>query len=97
MLRSIPIKKRLTKINSPIRAAKAASGDPLIPDGVYLFHMEWNGKKILQQVSVLKNLSSPLSLEYNAIDNLRIHHMFGFQEDLDPNEFRKADYKLSAP
>ena len=50
--RSIPINKRPTKINSPIRAAKAASGDTLIPDGVYLLPMEWNGKKILQQVSV---------------------------------------------
>ena len=97
--RSIPINKRPTKINSPIRAAKAASGDTLIPDGVYLFPMEWNGKKILQQVSVFKNLSSPLILGYDAIDNLGIYHMsrsnkFGFQEDLDPNEFKKADLQI---
>ena len=97
--RSIPINKRPTKINSPIRAAKAASGDTLIPDGVYLFPMEWNGKKILQQVSVFKNLSSPLILGYDAIDNLGIYHMsrsnkFGFQEELDPNEFRKADLQI---
>jgi hypothetical protein len=61
--------------------------------------MEWNGKKILQQVSVFKNLSSPLILGYDAIDNLGIYHMsrsnkFGFQEELDPNEFRKADLQI---
>ena len=91
-IRSISINKRCTKINSPVRAAKAASVDTLMPDGVYLFPTEWNGNNILQQVSDLKNLSSPLIFGYDAFDNLGIYHMsrsnkFGFQEELDPNEF----------
>ena len=43
--RLIPIEKRPKKLQLNQREAKGASGTALIPDGDYLFPMEWNGKK----------------------------------------------------
>ena len=89
MFRSIPINKRPTKFNAPIRAAKAASGDSSIPNGVYLFGVEWK-EDIAKSFS--KHLSSPLNLGYNGISNLGITHLsrsnkLAFQEDLNPEDF----------
>ena len=60
--RSIPEDKKPKKLNIPIREAKTADGNRLIPHGVYLFPMEWSGKRVMQQVTVFRNLSSPLIL-----------------------------------
>ena len=96
--RAIPINKRPTKINTPVREARAANGKPLIPDGEYLFPMEWGGKKIMQQVTVFKNLSSPLILGINGVDNLglirKMGNKFELEEESDPETFKRADLKV---
>ena len=73
--RLISIEKRPTKLNLNQREARGASGTALIPDGDYLFPMEWNGKTVMQAVTVFKNLSSPLILGVDAIDNLGITYL----------------------
>ena len=99
-LRSIPASKRPKKLNTPYRAARAAGGAMLIPNGVYLFPMEWNGKKIMQQVHVFRNLSTPLILGIDGIDNLGITYLsrtksFVFQEEISHEEqFQKADLRI---
>ena len=96
--RAIPIHKRPKKINTPVREARAANGKPLIPDGEYLFPMEWGGKKVMQQVTVFKNLSSPLILGINGVDNLRLirkmNNKFELEEESDPETFKRADLQV---
>jgi hypothetical protein len=52
-----------------------------------------------QPVTVFKNLSSPLILGVDAIDNLGITYLlrtksFTFQEALNPEKFQKADLRV---
>ncbi len=59
-------------------------------EGDYLFPLE------LQPVTVFKNLSSPLILGIDAIDNLGLTYLsrtksFRFQEELNTEKFQKAD------
>jgi hypothetical protein len=59
--------------------------------------MEWNGKTVIQPVTVFKNLSTPLMLGIDSIDNLGIAYLsrtksFRFQEELNPEKFQKADH-----
>ena len=67
--RLIPKEKRPRKLTLNQREARGASGTALIPDGDYLFPMEWNNKTVMQPVTVFKNLSSPLILGIDAINN----------------------------
>jgi hypothetical protein len=58
--------------------------------------MEWNGKTVMQPVTVFKNLSSPFILGMDAIDNLGITYLsrtlrLMFQNELNPKNFQKAD------
>ena len=97
--RQIPIEKRPRKLNFNHKEARGASGTALIPDGEYLFPMEWNGKAVMQPVTVFKNLSSPSILVIDAIDNLGMTYLsrtkcFKFQEELNPEKFQKADLKV---
>jgi hypothetical protein len=62
-----------SKLQLNQREARGASGTALIPNGDNLFPMEW--KKVLQPVSVFKNLSSPLILEIDVIDSLGITYL----------------------
>ena len=41
------------------------------------FPVEWGGKKVMQQVTVFKNLSSPLILGINEVDNLGLIRKLG--------------------
>jgi hypothetical protein len=66
------IRKRLSKLNFNQREARIESRMALIPDGDYLFTMEWNGKTVMQPVVVFRNLSSPLILGIDAIANFGI-------------------------
>jgi hypothetical protein len=66
--RLIPKEKRPVKLTLDQREARGASGTALIPDGDYLFKMEWNNKTVMQPVTVFKNLSSSLILGIDAID-----------------------------
>ena len=50
--RLVPIEKRPKKLKLHHKEAREASGTALIPGGEYLFPMEWNGKAIMQQVTV---------------------------------------------
>ena len=89
--RSIPTNKRPTKLNMPSRVARAAGGSILIPNGVCLFPLEWNGKKVMQQVHVFRNLSRPLILGIDGIDNLGITYLsrtksFVFQKAISHKE-----------
>ena len=48
---------------------------------------------------MFKNLSLPLILGYDGIENLWITHLsrsnkFAFQEDLNPDDFEKADLQI---
>ncbi len=52
--RLIPIEKRPTKLNQ--QEARGASGTALIPDGVYLFPMQWNGKSVMQTVTTCSRI-----------------------------------------
>jgi hypothetical protein len=56
--RLILIENRPIKFNLNQREARGASGRTLIPDGVYLYPMQWNGRSVMQTVTVFKNLSS---------------------------------------
>jgi hypothetical protein len=61
--------------------------------------MEWNNKRVMQPVTVFKNLSSPLILGINAIYNLGITYLsstnsFMLQEDLNPEKFQKAGLRF---
>jgi hypothetical protein len=81
------------------REARCVSGTNLIPDGDHLFSMELNQKMVMQIVTVFKNLSSPLILGIDAIDNLGITYLLGtrsfrFQEELNPETFQKADPRV---
>jgi hypothetical protein len=87
--RLIPIKRRPAKLNLNQREARGASGGALILDRSYLFLMQWNGKSVMQTVIVFKNLSSPLILCIDAVDNLGITYLSRtksliFQENMDP-------------
>ncbi len=82
----IPKEKRPTKITLNQREARGVSGTTLIPGGNYMFPMEWNKKTVMQQVRVFKNLSSPLILGIDTIDNLGITYLprtksFEFHEE----------------
>ncbi len=60
--------------------------------------MEWNGKKIMQQVQVFKNLAQPAILGIDGIHNLGITYLtetkeFVFQNDILQPKFAKADLK----
>jgi hypothetical protein len=70
--RVIPIKKRLGKFNLNQRETRCASGMDLISDGD---HLEWNGKKLMQPVTVFRDLSSLLILGIDAMDNLGITYL----------------------
>ena len=99
--RLIPIEKRPNKLKLHHKEAKGASGTALIQDGEYLFPMEWNGKTVMQPITVFKNLSSPLIFGIDAIDNLGITYLsrtkqFKFQEELNPEKFQKADLRIIA-
>ena len=48
--RLIPIENRPKKLNLNQKEARGESGTTLIPDGDYLFPMEWNGKTVMQTV-----------------------------------------------
>jgi hypothetical protein len=97
--RLIPIERRLTKLNLNQREARGASGAAFIPDSVYLFPMQRNGKLVMQTVTVFKNLPSPLILDTDAIDNLGITYLSRtksliFQDNLTPKDFQKANLKI---
>ena len=97
--RLIPTEKRPKKLCLNQREARGASGTALIPDGDYLLPMEWEGKSIMQPVTVFKNLSSPLILGIDAIDNLGITYLstkksFVFQKELNLENFQKADLQV---
>ena len=94
-----PIEKSHRKLNFNQREARGASGTTLIPDSNYLFPMEWNGKTVMQPVTVFKNLSSSLIFGIDVIDNLGIAYLsrtksFIFQEALNLAKFQKADLKV---
>jgi hypothetical protein len=74
------------------REAKGAPGTTLIPYSDYLFPM-------MQQVTVFKNLSLPLILGIDAIENSGITYLsrtksFMFQEELHTEKFQKADLRV---
>jgi hypothetical protein len=48
--RLIPTEKRPYKSNLSQQEDRDASGTALIPNGVYLFPMQWNGKSMMQTV-----------------------------------------------
>jgi hypothetical protein len=95
--KSIPIHARPKKIGDKGRNAVGASGASLVPKGTYLLPLELNGKKIMQPVNVFQNLSTPLIMGIDAIDNMSITNLsmsqtFMFQEDIvGEAKFRKAD------
>jgi hypothetical protein len=94
----IPKEKRPTKIMLNQREARGASGTTLIPDGDFLFPMEWNKNTVMQPVTLFKNLSSLLILGIDAIDSLEITYLsitksFTFQEELNAETLKKADLR----
>jgi predicted aspartyl protease len=59
---------------------------------------EWNGKRIMQQVLVYRNLAQPTILGINGIHNLGITYLtetkeFIFQSEIPQSKFCKADLK----
>jgi hypothetical protein len=52
--------------------AQGASGNSLLPEGLYMIPMVWNGKKIMQKVQICKNLAQPTILGIDGIHNLGI-------------------------
>jgi hypothetical protein len=93
----ILLKKRPRKLQLNQREAKDANVTTLIPDGDYLFAMEWDRKLVIQPV--FKNLSSPLILGIDTIDSLGIIYLsktksMEFQEELHPEKFQKADVRV---
>jgi hypothetical protein len=46
--RNISKDYRPSKINAIGKSTKGASGSTLIPEGVYMILIEWNGKRIMQ-------------------------------------------------
>ena len=99
MFRTIPIHLRPTKIDTPSRSARAANGNVLISDGVYLFPITWSGKKIMQKVTIFKNLSSPLILGIDAINALSITYLgnykkFVFQEAFNEKSNQHANIRI---
>jgi hypothetical protein len=62
---------------------------------MYLFPMQWNGKSVMQTLTLFKNLSSPFILGIDAIDNLGITYLsrtksFIFQESFGPKGLPKG-------
>jgi hypothetical protein len=60
--------------------------------------MEWNGKRIMQQVQLYKNLEQPNILGIDGIHNLGITYLkvtreFMFQSEILQSKFSKADLK----
>jgi hypothetical protein len=49
--------KRPTKLTLIQREARGASGAALIPDGGYLFPVEWSNKLVVQPVPVFNNIT----------------------------------------
>jgi hypothetical protein len=87
--------KRLTKLNLNQREERGASGTSLIPDGDYLFLMQWTTKTVIKPVKVFKKLTSPFILGIDTIYNLGIKYLsktksFMFQENLNPEKFQEA-------
>jgi hypothetical protein len=60
------------KINSIGTSTKKASGSTIIPEGVFKIPMEWNGKRIMQQVQVYRNLPQQTILDIDGNHNLGI-------------------------
>ena len=95
--KSIPIHARPKQIGEGGRNAVGASGPSLVLKGTYLLPLEWNGKKIMQQVNVFQNLNTPLILGIDGIHNLGITYLsmsqtFMFQNEIiGEAKFRKAD------
>ena len=73
--RQIKINSRPNKIHSIGKQASGASGGSLIPKGAYMIPMEFQGKKIFQQVQVFENLAQPAILGIDAIDNLGLSYL----------------------
>jgi hypothetical protein len=78
---------RTKKINKTIHVARAAGGSVLILHGIYLCPIGWNGKQIMQQGHVSRNISTPLILSIDGIDNLGIAYFskkksFIFQDEI---------------
>jgi hypothetical protein len=97
--RQIPKEKRLTKLTLNQREARGVSGTALIPDGDYLFPMEWNKKMVMQPEAVFKKFSSPLMLVIDTIDILGISYLsrtksFVFEKAVSLEEFQKADLRF---
>ena len=99
--RKIDKSLRPTKICEIGTRAQGASGASLLPQGVYLIPIKWNGKQIMQKVQVFKNLAQPTILGIDAIHNLGITYLtetkeFLFQSDILQSKFAKADLKTVA-
>jgi predicted aspartyl protease len=98
VFRKINIECRPQKIDAIGSKAQGASGGALLPQGVYIIPMEWNGKKIMQKVQIYQNLAQPTILGIDAIHNLGITYLtetqeFMFQNDILQSKFSKADLK----
>jgi hypothetical protein len=63
-------------LNFNQQEARNVSATALIPDSIYFFPMQWSGKSVKQTVTEYKNLSSPLILVIDGVDNLGITYLF---------------------
>ncbi len=63
-----------SKNKAIVKSAQWASGSTLIPEGVYMIPIEWNEKRITQQVQIYKNLAQ-LILGVDVIHNLGMTYL----------------------